>query len=178
MKHLATIRILCGFLVVTWALSPLLIAQTACLEGAASKNTFDVSFDRTNANHASFSCDLHVSASVARNVLESLRTGILYHDTVALNRALRYPVTVVLPSSGKEGGEKQVEIHNAQEWYALQKSALNQDQLQAVVSSWLGNITVVGPSGFNPGFIIGNGLAFFKYVGPDQLAVRHINLAS
>lgn len=178
MKYLATFRILCRFLVVTGALSPLLMAQTVCLKGAASKNTFDVSFDRTNANHASFTCDLHVSASVARSVLESLRMGVLYHDTVALNRALRYPVTVILPSSGKEGGEKQIEIHNAQEWYALQKSALNPDQLQAVASSWLGNITVVGTSGFNPGFIIGNGLVFFKYIGPDQLAVTHINLAS
>jgi hypothetical protein len=178
MKHIRTFRIVCRFLVVPWALSPLLMAQTACLEGAASKNTFDVSFDRTNATHASFSCDLHVSASVARNVLESLRTGVLYHDTVALNRALRYPVTVVLPSSGKEGGEMQVEIHNAQEWYALQKSALNPDQFQTIASSWLGNITVVGTSGFNPGFIIGNGLVFFKYIGPDQLAVTHINLTS
>jgi hypothetical protein len=143
----------------------------------AARSDFDKAFDRVNVNGASFSCDLFISAAQARDTVESFRYGILYHDQVHFNRAVRYPLDVVVgQTSGGATRKNKITVHDYKEWL-VQAKLMTKEQTDAVGRSWLGNVTIVGSASFNPGFIVDNGLVFFSTSVPGAVRVTLIDLS-
>jgi hypothetical protein len=138
---------------------------------------FDKVFDRVNVNGASFSCDLFVDAGQARDILESFRYGVLYRDQARFDRAVRYPLNVIVGQiSGGSVRKNKIVVHDYKEWL-VQASLMTKEQTDEVERSWLGNVTIVGSTGFNPGFIIDNGLVFFSTINSANVRVILIDLS-
>ena len=141
----------------------------------AADALFDNQYDKISG--ASFSCGPAIAASKARDALEAFRYGVLYHDKVRLDAALLYPLTVRINKT-LEGSEKSevVIIHNAEEWFALQKERMTKIQIAVIACSWPGNVTVT--AGYSsPGFFIGGGLVWFQRPhGSAKVKVTSLNL--
>jgi hypothetical protein len=144
-------------------------------QGPGAEAQFDTRYD--DISGTSFSCGPAIAASKARDALESFRYGVLYHDKVRIDAALRFPLTVRINKT-LEGSKKSevVIIHNTDEWAALQKDRMTDIQVGVIACSWLGNVKVI--SGYSsPGFYIGGGLVWFQRIhGSAKVKVTSLNL--
>lgn len=153
-----------------------------CLEHLKAEgiiSTFQASdeeLDRSNVGGASFSCDLFVRASVAKGALEDFRAGLLEGDEARMQKALAYPLRIVLddPTTGKTA--RILTITNYRDWLNIKTKEMTKEQLQVVRCASLGNVTIVGRASFNPGFIIGDGLVFFSAKSAADIRVTSIHL--
>ena len=146
---------------------------------AANTAAFDKQFDRVNASNASFSCYLFIPASRARDAIESFRYGVIYKDKLSLERAMQYPLTVILNESpGGSTGREKITVHNYDEWLKIQESKMTRVQREMIRCSWLGSVTLVGGQSFNPGFIINDGLVFFATNHAPEVRITSIDLVT
>ena len=136
----------------------------------------DEKLDRLNTGGASFSCDLFVPASAAKDALENFRAGLLYGDETRMEKALAYPLRIVLDDSTTGKTARVLTIKNYQDWLTIKMKEMTNEQIQVVRCAWLGNVTIVGRGSFNPGFIIGDGLVFFSAKSTADIRVTSINL--
>jgi hypothetical protein len=180
LRHLCLIAVFPAIFAVT-----LLRAQgpSSCLKYAYPKGQttgneerFDHEFDTLNANGASFSCGPAIAASKARDALEAFRYGVLYHDKTQLDTALEYPLTVRINKTLAIEKPELVIVHNATEWFALQKDRMTDIQIEVIACSWLGNVTVKAGNE-SPGFFIGGGLVWFqRHRDTARVRVTAVNL--
>jgi hypothetical protein len=143
----------------------------------SAEAVFDKRYDRVNASDASFSCYLFIPASRARNAIESFRYGVIYQDRRSLDRAVRYPLTVIL--NGATGGSHKREkltVHDYEEWMKIGQSEMTRAQKDVIRCSWLGSVSLVGGHSFNPGFIINDGLVFFSTSSAQDVRVTSVDL--
>lgn len=138
---------------------------------------FDKLFDQVSDGNISFSCYLSITASKARDAIESFRYSMLYHDKLRFDRSVKIPLTVIVDEPQGDR-ETRIMINSYTEWAALQKTRMTDNQLNMIRCTWLGSVSLVGGQSFNPGFIIGDGLVFFSASSRSDVKVTSIHLMS
>jgi hypothetical protein len=156
--------------------------QSTCLERLKASGAIhavqpsDEKLDRLNVGNASFSCDLYVQASAAKDALEDFRAGLPKADKALMDKVLLYPVRVIIDDPATGQTKQTLTVKNYSDWATVQSKDLTKEQLKLVDCSELGNVTIVGRGSFNPGFIIGDGLVFFSTKNPKHIGVASIHL--
>ena len=129
----------------------------------------DRSFD-INSQGRSFSCDLIVSATNARQVLEDFRSGVLYRERDKIARSVRFPLTVYINPNGGHA-RTTLTIHDLDEWVTFSDEKLVGTRLALISCASVRNVRIYR----NRGFTIGYGMIWFTGA-TDDLAVSAINI--
>jgi hypothetical protein len=182
--HLALRRISFSSRMLALLMAPVLVAANAqdrgCFEELHDKNTspaersFDYRFDRPLGGR-SFSCDLYTTASQARRVLDVFRSGVLYEDEAALQRSIRFPLTVNIQDTlSIQEKARTIKVLNPKDWLVFQRENFRPEHKALVACSSVLNVDVVTSRSY--GFMIGGGMIWFqKPVGDAGPRVTVVN---
>ena len=121
---------------------------------------FDLRFDRTDED-LSFSCDLEIRASEARDALAAFRYGVLYSSESHIEESVEFPLSAYVWESGTVDSRVEIiEIRTPSEFLEFKDAHFDEAHVALIACANTFNVDIVksGVHGFNIGF----GLVWFR----------------